>query len=491
LIISGRMVLDKKTVLTVTLLSVALFDTIAQIDECPPSARFQYYLHLAHTRTAANPSMDPLVESIDYSYYDMLWLGGDMAVSSSLDDMTMDHIDSILDVGNENTLWALGNHDYADLDRISAYTHRPSYYAYFKDKITFLVLDTQDSLSNVIGQQLELFSSVTDTLQTTTHLVLLHHKLIWMYGHSYLQNYINTIPNGGFGDCFYCINPNNFYTDLYPKLLELEAKGIEVICIAGDIGFRTNEFEYTTPEGVQFLASGIEAGNSNNQALVFKHDLVSDSLLWAFTSMSDLLAPRDTAAPVLHSILIYPEEIEKEKSIRITLETEDTLSGIDEIRLDIVNPLGEQLHALDTHLSDWISLGENTYAYDLLIADSAVIGRWTVSALSIVDSVGNLLCLNSRDSVLATFTVINPTGVSEEYKDDLHLYPNPSSGIIYLSIDPDIITIDVFNHIGEIIISNKSPESNKLDLTQVPPGLYLIRFNCSGDQKIMKRVLIY
>ena len=55
------------------------------------------------------------MESIDYSYYDMLWLGGDMAVSSSLDDITMNHIDSILDVGNENTLWALGNHDYADL----------------------------------------------------------------------------------------------------------------------------------------------------------------------------------------------------------------------------------------------------------------------------------------------------------------------------------------------------------------------------------------
>ncbi len=90
------MVIDKKSILTLTLLFFALFDTIAQIGECPSSPGYHYYLHLAHTRTAANPYMDQLVESIDYSYYDMLWLGGDMAVSSSLDDMTMDHIDSIL-----------------------------------------------------------------------------------------------------------------------------------------------------------------------------------------------------------------------------------------------------------------------------------------------------------------------------------------------------------------------------------------------------------
>ncbi len=485
------MVIDKKTILTVTLLSLALFNAHAQIGECPSSPRFQYYLHVAHTRTASNPSMDSLVESIDYSYYDMLWLGGDMTVSSSLDDTTMAHIDSILDVGNENTLWALGNHDYADLERISAYTHRPAYYAYYRDKLTFLVLDTQDSLSNIIDEQLELFTSVTDTLHTTTHLVILTHKLIWMYGDSYVQTYINSIPNGGFGDCFYCINPNNFYTDLYPKLLELEAKGIEVICVAGDIGFRTNEFAYTTPEGVQYLASGIDAGKNYNQALVFRHDVVNDSLSWTFNLLSDLLIPRDTAAPVLHSLSITPDVVEKGDSIRILLEIEDTLSGIDKIKLDIMNPLGEQLHALDTHLSDWKALGENRYAYDQLIPDSALNGIWTVSALSIKDSVGNLLCLNSSDSALATFTVTGPTGISDENRPDIYLYPNPSSGIISWSMDPGIISYDVYNQIGETIISNKSPEYKFIDLSHEAPGLYLIRFLCSGDQSIIKRVLIY
>ena len=484
------MVIDKKFILTVTYLLVALINTGAQIGECPSSAKFQYYLHLAHTRTAANPYMDQLVESIDYSYYDMLWLGGDMAVSSSLDDMTMNHLDSILDLGNENTLWALGNHDYADLERVSAYTHRPAYYAYYKDKITFLVLDTQDSLSNMVGEQLELFSSVTDTLETTTHLVLLHHKLIWMYGDSYLQTYINSIPNGGFGDCFYCINPNNFYSDLYPKLLELEASGIEVICIAGDIGFRTNEFAYTTPEGVQFLASGIDAGKSDNQALLFRHDVVSDSLSWVFVLLSDLLSPRDTTAPVLHSLSIAPDVVEKGDSIRFFLETEDSLSGIDYIRMDIVNPLEEQLHAIETHLSDWIFLEEHLYAYDLLIPDSALNGKWTVLAISIMDSEGNELCLSGGDSTLASFTVTGPTGIFGNDKADFHLYPNPSSGLIHWSTSLDVQGIAVYKQNGETLILKKSPENNFINLGREAPGLYFIRFFCSGDQVITKRVLI-
>ena len=485
------MVLDRHTVLTLTILGIAILNNTAQIGECPPSPRFRYYLHLAHTRTATNPSMDQVAESIDYSFYDMLLLGGDMALSSSLDDMTMEHLDSILDLGNDHTLWALGNHDYADLDRIQAFTHRPPYYAYYSDKITFLVLDTQDSLSNIVGQQRELFDSVTDTLQATTHLVLLHHKLIWMYGNEHLQPYINTIPNGGLGDCFYCINPNNFYSELYPVLLEAEAKGIEVICIAGDIGFHSNEFEYTTPEGVQFLASGINAGHINNQALVFKHDVVNDTLFWEFTSMSDLLVPMDTTAPDLYNITFSPEEVTRGELIRILLEAGDQSSGIDEIKMDIVNQLGQQLQAIDTKVTDWISLGENMYAYDLVIADSAMYGDWSVSALNITDSAGNVLCLCSSDSILATFTVTGPNGTNEQERDEILLYPNPSSGIIYILSGQSINTIDIYNSEGVYINIIQSNEFNFIDLTQELPGLYLVRFLYSDNSYIIKRVLIY
>ncbi len=246
------------------------------------------YLHLSHTRLAANPNMDGTVESIDYKKYDMLWLGGDLAAETSYDNTTMLHVDSIFDLENQNTLWALGNHDYSNLLLVQAYTHRPKYYSYYKNGITFIVLDTQDSLSNITGAQKVFFNSVVDTLDRSSHLVILHHKLIWMHANPVLENQISSVSNGGFGGCFYCLNPNNFYTDLYPKLVSLETNGIEVLCIGGDIGFIAKEFEYKTPEGIDFLASGISSGELGNKSLLFHHDLKTGKLSWEFKLISSL-----------------------------------------------------------------------------------------------------------------------------------------------------------------------------------------------------------
>ena len=93
--------------------------------------------------------MDSVVERVDFSKFDMLWLGGDLTKHTSQDDYTMSYVDSIFDIGNINTLWALGNHDYSDLNRIQNYTKRPPFYSFFKDGLTIIVLDTHDSLSRV------------------------------------------------------------------------------------------------------------------------------------------------------------------------------------------------------------------------------------------------------------------------------------------------------------------------------------------------------
>lgn len=250
----------------------------------PTISMSKHFLHLSHTRTNSNPLMDTTVENIDFNKFDMLLLGGDLAYLSSADDVTMNRIDSIFNVGDDNTLWALGNHDYTDLNKIEQYTCRPAYYASYLDGITFVVLDTQDSLSNIIGAQKEYLMRVLDTIQESTHLILLHHKLIWMYGNPVLESQISTISNGHLGDCFYCINPNNFNSEMYPELVEVKLKGIEVLCIGGDIGFQANEFEYLTPDGIHFLASGINSDGEYNKALLFHHDLENHSL----TLLSDL-----------------------------------------------------------------------------------------------------------------------------------------------------------------------------------------------------------
>ncbi|TAH40128.1 MAG: hypothetical protein EYC69_12025 [Bacteroidetes bacterium] len=246
------------------------------------------YLHLSHTRTNTNPTMDSTVEAMSFSAYDMLWLGGDLASTSSSDDSTMNHLDSIFNLGSPNTLWSLGNHDYSDLQRVQNYTGRNPFYSYFKNGITIIVLDTQDSLSNIIGAQKVFFDAVTDTLDRSSHLIVLLHKLIWMYGDSVFEPQIPSVTNGGFGNCFYCVNPNNFNTEIYPKLLSLKQRGINVICVGGDIGFNVKEFSHVNNDGIVFLASGINAGSSGNSGLVFSHDVVQKQLSWRFTPLEEL-----------------------------------------------------------------------------------------------------------------------------------------------------------------------------------------------------------
>lgn len=246
------------------------------------------YLHIGHPRTNENPFVIAEVKNIDYSKYDMLWLGGDLAYLTSNHDTVMKYIDSIFDLGNKNTLWAIGNHDYTNLEKIKEYTNRPLFYSYFKNGITFIVLDTQDSLSNIVGEQKTFFDNVVDTINQSSHLIILHHKLIWMYHHPDLESQISNVSNGKLGDCFYCINPNYFYQNIYPQLIEVKQRGIEVLCIAGDIGDKTKEFEYITNEGIYFIASGMYYDSITNKALVFNHNVTKKELNWEYKLVEDL-----------------------------------------------------------------------------------------------------------------------------------------------------------------------------------------------------------
>ena len=246
------------------------------------------FLHISHTRTNEVYEVYSKVKNIDYSKYSMLLLGGDLTGQTSSADSIMSNVSSLYNLGSNNTLWSLGNHDYSNLQLINYYTNRPAYYACYNNGITFVVLDTQDSLSNIVGAQLEFFNNVMDTIVSSSHLIILHHKLIWMYGNSELEPQIETVANGWLGSCFYCINPNNFYQDIYPKLVNVKSKGVNVICLGGDIGFFSKKFEYLTTDSIYFIASGMWYDDVENYGLVFSHNITNKELTWEYKLVDDL-----------------------------------------------------------------------------------------------------------------------------------------------------------------------------------------------------------
>ncbi len=250
------------------------------------------YLHIAHTRSynGAKDQLIKAVEKVDYSQYDVLMLGGDLVFESTGKKETLNHLDTIFDLSNPNTLWTLGNHDYHNHPEwIPEVTSRPNAYAYQKYGIKYLVLDSQEDNCNTTGKQKEIFEQTIESINSkTSHLIVLHHKLLWMLDNDTLQRQVNNIANGGAGGCFHCIPQNNFYSDVYPKLVEVQKKGVQVICIAGDIGAKVNQFEYQSKEGIYFLASGLKGGATDNRVLLFDHDINKRELSWTFEKLSNL-----------------------------------------------------------------------------------------------------------------------------------------------------------------------------------------------------------
>ena len=246
-------------------------------------------IHISHTRSNANPDIDSLATLIDYSQYDLRLLGGDMAYLSSFDDETMINLDGYFDLSDPRTLWALGNHDYSDTTRIKSFTQRGLYYAYHQHGITYIVTDTQRDQSSILNDQLDFLHNVLDTLNKSNFLILMTHKLIWMHDDPHMHDMMDSIPNGVSGNCSHCTNPNNFRSEIYPRLVDLQNDGVKVICLAGDIGLKVDSFYFKDPEGIEFLASGIQYNKDHKKVLLFLHEFFPEqSLSWTYKDLQEL-----------------------------------------------------------------------------------------------------------------------------------------------------------------------------------------------------------
>ncbi len=245
-------------------------------------------LHISHMRDYTEGFVHPKLKNIPLDFYEMHLLGGDLDLFTTGDLGTIKKWDDLFNLSVPTTLWTLGNHDTSNRNLVEEFTERPSFYTYSDHDICFLVLDTELDLSNIIGEQLELVNAVADTISNSKHLIVLTHKLLWLQGNEELSPYLETVPNGEPGDCGYCTNPNNFYQDVYPRLIEVQDRGIQVWCIAGDIGMKVSEFSYRLPEGVEFMASGLNITQDGNKIIELERKIGDEMWSWKYSYLEDL-----------------------------------------------------------------------------------------------------------------------------------------------------------------------------------------------------------
>lgn len=258
------------------------------------------YIFLGHIYQygSGGDRVDYRIEKMDLSRFDRIWLGGDVCSEASLEYSTLAYINKLFDLGKPGNHWALGNHDTrnGNLEWIREFTGRPTYYAYNENGITTIVINgtiTPLDCEN-LNKQFKMIENVCDTISTGYLIFLVHHGIYTdvpgipnppVYGQSHLKSWIAN-----------CYDDSAAYIDaIYPMLINVENKGVEVLHIMGDVG--DNYFYGISDDGIEYFGSGINNSSNMNlgipitspdYVLVFKHVVSTNELTWEFVELNSL-----------------------------------------------------------------------------------------------------------------------------------------------------------------------------------------------------------
>jgi hypothetical protein len=71
------------------------------------------------------------------------------------------------------------------------------------------------------------------------------------------------------------------------------------------------------------------------------------------------------------------------------------------------------------------------------------------------------------------YQIVEVSGIKNITRKDLHVYPNPATDFLYLSIQQPLSRIDIYNSIGQLVISDRNP-LRKIDVSDLTSGIYML-----------------
>ena len=72
----------------------------------------------------------------------------------------------------------------------------------------------------------------------------------------------------------------------------------------------------------------------------------------------------------------------------------------------------------------------------------------------------------------------------------MSIYPNPTSGMLNVTSNEEIDSVEIFNSIGNSVISSKvSGNSSAIDMNNLPNGMYFVRVSTANGIETVKVVL--
>jgi hypothetical protein len=146
---------------------------------------------------------------------------------------------------------------------------------------------------------------------------------------------------------------------------------------------------------------------------------------------------------------------------------------------------------------------ENAYSYTSLATENAVFTIYagegkeftqlTINDVTINEAAGDALYQYMPNTASdATLQIVmatqDVTSSIDQATQDVTYYPNPASENIYLSGTFENLNVKIFNMHGKVLLENKN--HNKLDISNIKPGTYLIIITDNKIQHIRKLIVL-
>jgi len=133
--------------------------------------------------------------------------------------------------------------------------------------------------------------------------------------------------------------------------------------------------------------------------------------------------------------------------------------------------------------------GHGSFGTQQIISDLADGAQWVIAADLDGDKDMDVLSASEFDNKIAWYENLSTVSVNENTFMGFSVYPIPTTGILNIKSKEKITHIEIFNRFGQIILN--SSLKNKIDISELNPGLYFIKINDenrnSGINKIIKK----
>jgi photosystem II stability/assembly factor-like uncharacterized protein len=117
------------------------------------------------------------------------------------------------------------------------------------------------------------------------------------------------------------------------------------------------------------------------------------------------------------------------------------------------------------------------------------VSNYGLNAIQFIDSVGYIAGSNGQVFKMPNYNVLDIQKISPQIAS-LKLWPNPTTDFVDIDIMDGITfwDIEVYNITGELILSKKKTNNNRLSLKSVPNGVYFIQLKSGNTTHIGKVV---